>query len=181
MDSEQQFLDLEHESLKLSEDRWERQKRISWWDQELLQRSNILVVGAGTLGNEVCKNLALLGVGNVTIIDYDTIEEVNLSRSVLMRSEDKGQKKADIVAKRMKELYENMNTIPLNFDVVYEYGSANYKDFDIVLMTVDNLEARIYINRYFSGRRSSIPGHESQCVRPNSGLHLGHATFLFCL
>lgn len=148
MDSEQQFLDLEHESLKLSEDRWERQKRISWWDQELLQRSNILVVGAGTLGNEVCKNLALLGVGNVTIIDYDTIEEVNLSRSVLMRSEDKGQKKADIVAKRMKELYENMNTIPLNCDVVYEYGSANYKDFDIVLMTVDNLEARIYINRY---------------------------------
>jgi len=54
--------DLDDESRKLSEDRWERQKRISWWGQELLQKANILVVGAGTLGNEVCKNLALLGV-----------------------------------------------------------------------------------------------------------------------
>lgn len=148
MGGKQQFLDLERESFELSEDRWERQKRISWWDQELLQESNILVVGAGTLGNEVCKNLALLGMGNVTVIDYDTIEEVNLSRSVLMRSDDKGQKKADVVAKRMKELYESINVIPLNCDVVYDYGSVNYKNFDVVLMTVDNLEARMYINRY---------------------------------
>ena len=142
------LLDLEHESRKLSEDRWERQKRISWWEQELIQKANILVVGAGTLGNEICKNLALLGVGSVTVIDYDIIEEVNLSRSVLMRSEDKGKNKAAVVAKRMKELYSDMTVTALNLDVIYEYGSANYKDFDVVLMTVDNLEARMYINRY---------------------------------
>lgn len=143
-----ELLDLEQESRKLSDDRWERQKRISWWDQELLQSANILVVGAGTLGNEVCKNLALLGVGNVTVIDYDLIEEVNLSRSVLMRSEDKGKNKAAVIAKRMKNLYSDMTVTALNSDVVYEYGSANYKNFDVVLMTVDNLEARMYINRY---------------------------------
>ena len=143
-----EVVDLEYESQKLSEDRYERQKRISWWDQELLKNSNILVVGAGTLGNEVCKNLALLGVGNVTVIDYDIVEEVNLSRCVLMRSEDNGQNKADVVAKRMKELNREINVTPLNVDVVYEYGSANYRDFDVVLMTVDNLEARMYINRY---------------------------------
>ena len=146
----EELLDLEEESRTLSEDRWERQKRISWWEQELLKSANILVVGAGTLGNEVCKNLALLGVGNVTVIDYDIIEEVNLSRSVLMRSEDKGKNKAEVAAKRMKELYSDMTVTALNLDVVYEYGSANYKDFDVVLMTVDNLEARMYINRYCS-------------------------------
>ncbi|MCW3129443.1 MAG: ThiF family adenylyltransferase [Methanophagales archaeon] len=144
----EELLDLELESRKSSEDRWERQKRISWWEQELIQNANILVVGAGTLGNEVCKNLALLGVCNVTVIDYDIIEEVNLSRSVLMRSEDKGKNKAEVVAKRMKELYGDMTVTALNLDVVFEYGSANYKDFDVVLMTVDNLEARMYINRY---------------------------------
>ena len=143
-----ELVDLEYESQKLSEDRYERQKRISWWDQELLKNSNILVVGAGTLGNEVCKNLALLGVGSITLIDYDIIEEVNLSRCILMRSEDNGQDKADIVAKRMIELNKDVNVTPLNSDVVYEYGSANYRDFDAVLMTVDNLEARMYINRY---------------------------------
>ena len=109
-----EVVDLEYESQKLSEDRYERQKRISWWDQELLKNSNILVVGAGTLGNEVCKNLALLGVGNVTVIDYDIVEEVNLSRCVLMRSEDNGQNKADVVAKRMKELNREINVTPLN-------------------------------------------------------------------
>jgi molybdopterin/thiamine biosynthesis adenylyltransferase len=144
----EELLDLEEESRKLSDDRWERQKRISWWDQELLKSANILVVGAGTLGNEVCKNLALLGVGNVTVIDYDIIEEVNLSRSALMRSEDKGKNKAAVIANRMKELYSDMTVTALNSDVVYEYGSANYNDFDVVLMTVDNLEARMYINRY---------------------------------
>ncbi len=148
MDSKDEILDLEFELNRLKEDRFERQKRISWWNQETLKNSNILVVGAGTLGNEVCKNLALLGVGNVTIIDNDIIEEVNLSRSVLMRREDKGKNKADVVAERMKELYDEINVIPLHHDVVFDYGSANYKDFDLVIMAVDNREARMHINRY---------------------------------
>jgi len=143
-----EVIDLAYEARKLSEDRYERQKRIPWWDQELLQEANILVVGAGTLGNEVCKNLALLGVGNITVIDYDIIEEVNLSRCVLMRSEDKNRNKAEVVAERMMELNRDINVTPLDCDVVYEYGSANYRNFDVVLMTVDNLEARIWINRY---------------------------------
>lgn len=107
-----------------------------------------MVIGAGTLGNEVCKNLALLGIGKITIIDNDIVEQVNLSRSVLMREKDIGCNKADVLADRMKDLYSGSNVTPLNFDVVYQYGSANYRDFDLVLMTVDNLEARIYINRY---------------------------------
>lgn len=138
------YIDIEEEK----KDRFERQKRIEWWDQKLLKDSNILVVGAGTLGNEVCKNLALLGIGNVTIIDMDEIEEVNLSRSVLFRTEDNGRMKADVAAKRMKELYSEMNVTPINCNVVYDYGNVNYKDFKIVLMTVDNIEARRSINKY---------------------------------
>ncbi len=133
------------------EDRFAGSRRLSWWDQDILERSNILVIGAGTLGNEVCKNLALLGIGNITIIDNDVVELGNLSRSVLMREEDvttPPQYKSDVVAKRMRELYSKINVTPIVADVVRQYGNCNYKKFGLVLMTVDNLEARIYINRY---------------------------------
>jgi len=134
-----------------NEDRFAGPRRLSWWDQNILERSNILVVGAGTLGNEVCKNLTLLGIGNITVIDNDVVEIGNLSRSVLMREEDvttPPQYKSKVVAKRMKELYSKINVTPIVADVVRQYGNCNYKKFNLVMMTVDNLEARIYINRY---------------------------------
>ncbi|HAW58846.1 MAG TPA: hypothetical protein DCX03_07520 [Bacteroidales bacterium] len=136
---------------EVREDRFAGPRRISWWDQDILEKSNVLVVGAGTLGNEVCKNLALLGIGNITVIDNDVVEIGNLSRSVLMREEDvktPPQYKSNVVAKRMKELYSKINVTPIVADVVRQYGNCNYKKFNLVLMTVDNLEARIYINRF---------------------------------
>src|ERR1700738_3904671 len=65
------------------DDRYSRLRLIPWWRQELLTRAKVLVVGAGALGNEVLKNLALVGVGTVYVIDRDTIGTSNLSRSVL--------------------------------------------------------------------------------------------------
>ena len=56
---------------------------IGWWDQSKISTAKVLVVGAGALGNEVLKNLALLGFGHIHIIDMDTIDESNLTRSVL--------------------------------------------------------------------------------------------------
>src|SRR4051812_45578061 len=54
--------------------RFSRFGLIGWWDQQLLSRSKVLVIGAGALGNEILKNLALLGVGNVMVADLDRIE-----------------------------------------------------------------------------------------------------------
>lgn len=144
----EESFDLDEEVRKLSDDRYERQKRISWWNQETLLGSSVLVVGAGTLGNEVCKNLALLGIGKVTIIDNDVVEEVNLSRSILMRQQDKGRNKAEVLADHAREINGEMEITPVNCDVIYDYGSGNYRNFDLVLMTVDNLEARLWINKY---------------------------------
>ncbi len=64
---------------------------ISWWEREAVEEARVLVVGAGALGNEVIKNLALMGVGHLFIVDFDTIEAANLSRSVLFREGDDGR------------------------------------------------------------------------------------------
>ncbi len=77
-----------------SEDRYHRQSLITWWDQERLAASRMLVVGAGALGNEIVKNLALLGVGSIVIVDLDEIEPSNLARCVMFRTEDEGRAKA---------------------------------------------------------------------------------------
>src|SRR6185295_2736964 len=90
--------------LDANEDRFSRFRLISWWDQLRLQRARVLVIGAGALGNEIIKNLALLGVGRVFIADLDRIETSNLSRSVLFRAADCGQGKARVAAERARDL-----------------------------------------------------------------------------
>ena len=59
----------------LEEDRYQRFRLIRWWDQEILRNSRVLVIGAGALGNEVLKNLALLGVGQIVLFDLDNDSE----------------------------------------------------------------------------------------------------------
>ena len=61
------------------EDRYSRLKLIGWWDQQRLASARVLVVGAAALGNEVLKNRALVWIGHITLIDFDTIVNSNLS------------------------------------------------------------------------------------------------------
>ena len=55
-------------------DRYSGLRLIAWWDQEKLRRAKVMVVGAGAIGNEVLKNLALLGIGDISIVDFDSID-----------------------------------------------------------------------------------------------------------
>src|SRR5437016_14635599 len=90
------------------DDRFHRFKLIGWWDQNKLARDKIVVIGAGALGNEIVKNLALLGVGNLFIADMDRVENSNLSRSILYREKDNGTLKASAAARAAKEIYPDI-------------------------------------------------------------------------
>src|SRR5687768_924383 len=82
-----------------SDGRFDRFRLISWWDQARLSRARILVIGAGALGNEIIKNLSLLGVGQLLIADLDRVENSNLSRAILYREADNGLAKAEVAAR----------------------------------------------------------------------------------
>ena len=71
------------------------------------------MVGAGALGNEVLKNLALVGVGEIYLIDFDQIEKSNLTRSVLFRQRDCGRPKAEAAAEAVRDLNPDTQVIPL--------------------------------------------------------------------
>ncbi len=129
-------------------DRYHTFGYISWWQQEVVRDATVLVVGAGALGNEVLKNLALMGIGNIMVVDFDTIEDANLSRSVLFRTSDRGRRKSEVAAERVKELNADVKVKAWHGDINFEMGLGVFRHVDAVIGCLDNREARLSINRF---------------------------------
>lgn len=132
--------------VELQEDRYDRLRLIPWWDQERLRNARALVVGAGALGNEILKNLALLGVGRILVADLDTIEDTNLTRAILFRAGDRGRCKADVAAERVMEINPDVQAQALVGDINYDVGLGVYQEMDLIFGALDNREARVTIN-----------------------------------
>lgn len=130
-----------------SEGRFARFELIGWWDQKRLAAAKVVVIGAGALGNEILKNLALLGVGNVFVADLDHVENSNLSRSVLFREQDCGQGKAEVACRRMTDIYPGIRTQSFRGNIVYDLGLGIYRWADVIIGGLDNREARVAINQ----------------------------------
>jgi molybdopterin/thiamine biosynthesis adenylyltransferase len=128
-------------------DRYHRQSLISWWDQERLAAARVLVVGAGALGNELVKNLALIGVGEILVADLDRIENSNLARCVFFRPGDEGEYKARVLAARAAELNPGVRITALVGDVRLTCGLGVFAESDVVLGGLDNREARLFVNQ----------------------------------
>lgn len=121
---------------------------ISWWERDKVQAAKVMIVGAGALGNEVAKNLALMGVGHILIVDFDAIEAANLSRSVLFRERDNGRSKAEIAAARLREINPDVHVQYMNADVRTQVGLGVFRRVDTVIACLDNREARLAVNRF---------------------------------
>ena len=132
----------------LREDRLGTFEFISWWEREKVENARVLVVGAGALGNEVIKNLVLMGGGHIFILDFDTIEAANLSRSPLFRESDNGREKALVAAARAKEINPDVHIQYLHGDVTTQIGLGVIRRMDVIIGCLDNREARLAVNRY---------------------------------
>lgn len=136
-----------HDLVIDDDDRYSRMRLIGWWEQEKIAAANILVVGAGALGNEVLKNLALLGVGNIVLIDMDTVDKTNLTRSILFRANDEGKPKAEVAAAMVREVNPDCKVQTVVGNVLTEIGLGLVRKMDVVIGCLDNREARLWVNR----------------------------------
>ena len=132
--------------VQLTEGRFARLEAIEWWDQALLARTRVLVIGAGALGNEVIKNLALLGLGHVVIADMDRIELSNLSRSALFRESDEGKFKSECAARAAKQIFSGMDARAIVGNILADLGLGWFRWADVVIGALDNREARVFVN-----------------------------------
>lgn len=122
---------------------------LSWFKKDKVKNARVLVAGAGALGNEVVKDLALFGVGHIYVVDFDQIEISNLTRSVLFREEDayNHSYKAEIVAKRAMEINPQIKVTPIVGNLFSEVGFGLYRAVDVVIGCLDSRMARYLLNR----------------------------------
>lgn len=122
---------------------------LSWFKKDKVKNARVLVVGAGALGNEVVKDLALFGVGHIYVVDFDRIELSNLTRSVLFRENDayNHSYKAEIVAQRAMEINPQIKVIPIVGNLFSEVGFGLYRLVDVVIGCLDSRIARYQLNR----------------------------------
>ena len=127
--------------------RYQRHSLIDWFDQARLHEAHVIVIGAGAVGNEVLKNLSLLGVGTIHVFDFDRIEEHNLTRCVLFRDGDVGRFKAEVAAEACRQIDPNIVVCPSILDFWDALTLDRIASSDAVICCVDNFEARIQLNR----------------------------------
>ncbi|MFX1256731.1 MAG: ThiF family adenylyltransferase [Promethearchaeota archaeon] len=126
---------------------YDRQFRLEGWDQKLIKNSRVLIVGVGGLGCEIAKNLAMLGVGHLDLIDLDIIEHSNLNRQILFTDAKMGKPKAIIAASKLKKINPNI-TIKGYYTSLERLNPAIYKAADIVIGGLDSMNARLNLNAH---------------------------------
>lgn len=123
---------------------------------ERIKHSTILCVGAGSVGNEVCKNLGMLGVGHIKLVDFDIVNKSNINRCVLFRPEDHKQiSKVDAVAKRLPAIAPN--TKISTYNVRIEEAPQEVYNVDLIIMALDNDYARYMLNYGNLMQESPVP------------------------
>jgi len=110
-----------------------------------IKDSTILCVGAGAVGNEVCKNLGMLGVGHIKLIDFDIVSKSNINRCIFFRPGDhKKISKVQAVADRLPAVAPNTKITP--YEVRIEEAPQEVYDANLIIMALDNDYARYMLN-----------------------------------
>ncbi|XP_022919652.2 ubiquitin-like modifier-activating enzyme 1 isoform X1 [Onthophagus taurus] len=123
--------------------------------QKKLGALKYFVVGAGAIGCELLKNFAMMGVGSdggkITVTDMDLIEKSNLNRQFLFRPHDVQRAKSATAAKVIKKMNPLINIVAHENRVGPEtesiYDDTFFEDLDGVANALDNVDARIYMDR----------------------------------
>jgi molybdopterin/thiamine biosynthesis adenylyltransferase len=127
-------------------ERYLRHEMVEWFDLEYVRGLDVIVAGTGAVGNEVAKNLCLLGVGRLHLVDFDRVEPHNLPKAVLFRERDVGRGKAEVAAARCADLDPNVAVTHADGDLWEVLRFERLHHASAVVCCVDSLEARLRLS-----------------------------------
>ncbi len=124
--------------------------------QERLSNSSILIIGVGGLGSAASLYLTVSGVKKLTLVDFDSVDESNLSRQVLFQKEDIGMNKAIVAKRKLKTFNEDILIDAIEKRLSEDEIREFIKDCDLVIDATDNLESRLMINQITYEQRKPL-------------------------
>lgn len=132
--------------------------------QERIRASRVVVVGCGALGSVLSETMVRAGVGALTLVDRDFVEESNLQRQALFDQEDvaRGLPKAAAAETKLRRINSDVAVRGIVADLSSENVDEVVKDVDLVLDGTDNFETRFLVNDVCV--REGIPWVYGACV-----------------
>ncbi len=135
----------------LADNRYHRQmlfEPIGETGQRSIQKSHVLIIGVGALGSSGAEMLARSGVGTITLIDRDYVEESNLQRQQLFSEEDVKNKTPKVIAakQRLQAINSKITIHEKILDAGVEELEAFIENVDVIIDATDNFDTRLIIN-----------------------------------
>jgi adenylyltransferase/sulfurtransferase len=131
-------------------------RQIQLWGgeaQKALQTKRIAIIGSGGLGSTLAQALGTSGIGEIHIVDFDTVSIHNIHRQIAFTLEDEGQNKAKAVAKLIES--KNPFVKAVAFDMDFKAFKEKGNMYDLILDATDNLPVRGDIDKY--AKETKIP------------------------
>lgn len=113
---------------------------------DLLRNANILVFGIGGVGSYVVEGLVRAGIGNLTIVDFDTVDITNINRQIPALHSTIGMNKTDVLEKRIKDINPEIN-LKCHTSLYNEDTSDTLLDgdYDFVVDAIDMVPSKIHL------------------------------------
>ena len=106
-----------------------------------LKNSSVLIVGVGGVGSFAAEAIARAGVGNITVMDGDTVQPSNLNRQLIALTSTLGRNKAEVMAERIRDI--NPETLVTALARFYkEDDELDLTAFDWIIDAIDSVDAK---------------------------------------
>ncbi len=128
--------------------RYDRLLELSTFSEEklhVLQSKKVLLIGVGGVGQYVATSLVTNGIVHLSIVDFDQVELSNLNRQILLKEEDVGKKKVEVVQSELKKKNSALEVKAIEEKITKENVDRFVNNFDIVIDAVDNWETKLVL------------------------------------
>ena len=122
------------------------EKLLTQDEMERLKKAKICIFGCGGVGGYVIEMLARSGVCNLTVVDFDTVDETNINRQIIATTKTVGLRKVDVIEARCKEINPVVNLTKF-FDRFEEKTKNKFdiEKFDYVVDAIDDVQNKLLL------------------------------------